>query len=87
MTNIDYIYDKDPHKYRSAKPFYNMSWNDLQSLVGTTWQPGKNTPFDPKATQLGKKLNIKMVTMLGEDINNFKNYLQNKKFKGTIVCN
>lgn len=28
-TNVDYVYDKDPHKFKTARPFKVISYNDV----------------------------------------------------------
>tara|TARA_B100000315_G_C14592797_1_gene596835 strand:- start:1858 stop:2529 length:672 start_codon:yes stop_codon:yes gene_type:complete len=84
MTNIDQVYDKDPKKFKDAKPIEHLSWDDMQKIVGTKWSPGLNAPFDPVATKLSSSLGLK-VLILGKDLNNFKKALNNKEFKGTII--
>jgi uridylate kinase len=85
MTNIDYVYDKDPNKYKDAKKITKLSWNNFLDIIGREWTPGKNTPFDPVASKLAQKNNINVVILNGNKINNLNNYLQDKKFKGTII--
>ena len=46
--------------------------------------PGMNAPFDPIAAKEGQKLKLKLV-LLGKNLNNFKKFLDNKKFKGSVV--
>lgn len=85
MTNIDYVYDKDPNKYENAKKFTKLAWNNFLNIIGRKWTPGKNTPFDPVASKLAQKNNIKVVILNGNKISNLNNYLQGKKFKGTVI--
>jgi uridylate kinase len=85
MTNIDYVYDKDPNKYKDAKKITKLSWNNFLDIIGREWTPGKNTPFDPVASKLAQKNKINVVILNGNKINNLNNYLQNKKFRGTII--
>ena len=33
MSNIDWVYDKDPVKYKDAKPIKKMTWEQLETLV------------------------------------------------------
>lgn len=84
MSNIDFVYDKDPKKHQNAKPLKEMSWNQLQALVGTKWIPGMNMPFDPIATKHAKELGL-ILYIIGNDINNLKNLLYGKPFKGTVI--
>ncbi|MBS3175879.1 UMP kinase [Candidatus Woesearchaeota archaeon] len=84
LTNIDYVYDKDPKKFSNANPFKKMSWQQLQKLVGTSWTPGANVPFDPVATKRATKAKLTLYIIKGE-IENLKNILEKKVWKGTII--
>jgi uridylate kinase len=85
LSNIPYIYNRDPRKFKSAKPFKTISWKDYKKMIGGKWRPGMNLPFDPIASKLGEKLKLKVVVMKGTDFLNFDNFLKGKKFKGTLV--
>jgi uridylate kinase len=85
FSNTDYIYDKDPNKFKDAKKLEKLDWKLMQKLVGTKWKAGANFPFDPVATKLCKKLRLKLVFMNGRNIKNIDNFLKGKKFKGSIV--
>ncbi|MEM2174733.1 MAG: UMP kinase [Candidatus Micrarchaeia archaeon] len=93
LTNIDYVYEKDPSKINVKKKekkeklrkIERISFDDYLKIVGKKWIPGKNVPFDPIATQLAKKYDIKIVIMNGRKIKNLKNYLEGKKFIGTLI--
>jgi uridylate kinase len=84
MSNIDYAYDKDPKKYKNAKPIKKTTWKRFRKIVGSEWKPGLNMPFDPIASKLAEKVKLKVV-IIGNDLKNLKNLLENKKIKGTIV--
>jgi uridylate kinase len=84
MTNIDYLHDKDPRIYKNAKIIKRTDWKGLRSIVGDKWIPGMNVPFDPIAAKEGQRLKLKLV-LIGKDINNFKKFLDNRKFKGSVV--
>ena len=85
LSNIDSVFDKDPNKHNDAKPLKEISWDDFRKLVGDTWDPGANHPFDPIASKETQKSGLKVVVMDGKDLDNFKNYLDGKEFKGTLV--
>ena len=85
MTNVSYVYDKDPDKYPEAKPLKEISWNNFLKIVGTKWSPRKSAPFGPPASKLAQKLKIKVTVLNGKNIKNLDNFLQGKKFKGTII--
>ena len=85
LSNIEAVYNKDPNKFKDAKIYSKMSWNKYLEIIGTRWSPGMNVPWDPVASQLAQKHNIKVVVCDGEDLDNFGKVLEGKKFKGTII--
>jgi uridylate kinase len=85
LTNVDYVYDKDPNKFKDAKPFKEISWKDYLKLIDQKWIPGMSAPFDPVASRLAQKLKIKVVIINGRKLKNLKNCLENRKFTGTVI--
>ncbi|MBT4540499.1 UMP kinase [Candidatus Woesearchaeota archaeon] len=85
LTNIDYVYDKDPKKHKGAKPLKEVTWKDYLEIIGEEWIPGRNTPFDPVASKQAMKLGKKVVIINGNDLKNIKNFLDGKEFIGTII--
>tara|TARA_Y100000310_G_scaffold193278_1_gene193249 strand:- start:6228 stop:6914 length:687 start_codon:yes stop_codon:yes gene_type:complete len=84
LTNVDQVYDKDPKKHKDATPLDKMTWPELQAIVGEEWSPGLNAPFDPIATKDATALKLKVVIM-GPDLKNLENFLDDKEFKGTVI--
>jgi uridylate kinase len=85
LTNVDYVYDKDPNKFKDAKPFKEISWKDYLKLIEQKWIPGMSAPFDPVASRLAQKFKFKVIILNGRKLKNLENYLANKTFKGTII--
>jgi len=85
LTNVDYVYDKDPNKFKDAKPFKKISWKEYLNLLDKKWIPGMSAPFDPIASKLAKKFKLKVVIINGRKLKNFQDYLENKDFTGTII--
>ncbi len=85
LTDIDYVYEKDPQKFKDAKPFKKLSWNQYLNLIQKEWQPGLSTPFDPLASKLAQKLKIKVIIINGKNLKQIDNYLNKKSFIGTII--
>lgn len=83
----DYVYTSDFKKNKKAKPIYEITWTNYLKIIPKKWKPGLNAPFDPIAARLAKKKGIQAIVAFGEDMNNFKKIIENKKFKGTIVQN
>ena len=87
LSNIEWLYDKDPKIYPDAEPIEMISFAKLLKITGKVWLPGANMPFDPKASQMAKKHNLKVVIANGKDLENLDNLLAGRPFKGTVVSN
>jgi uridylate kinase len=85
LSNTDKVYDKDPNKFKDAKPKDKMTWKEFRALVGEEWKPGMHAPFDPIAAKRSDELGIEVVVMNGNDFKNVSNYLNGKDFKGTVI--
>lgn len=85
LSNVAKVYNKDPKKYKSAKPIDKISWKEFRKLVGDKWVPGLHAPFDPVAAQKAEKLGIKVVVLSGHNFKNLENYMNGKKFEGTVI--
>ncbi len=84
LSNIDYAYDKDPKKFDDAKKLEEVNWADFRKIVGDIWKPGLNMPFDPIASKEAEKFGLKVV-IAGKDLDNLRNIIEGKEFKGTLV--
>ncbi|MBS3102126.1 UMP kinase [Candidatus Woesearchaeota archaeon] len=84
MSNIDYVYDKDPRKFRNAKKLEKISWKNYKKISGSKWKAGLSMPFDPIAAKEAEKSKLKVI-VIGKDLRNFEDLLNNKKFNGTII--
>ena len=84
MSNVEYVYDKDPSKFKDAKKIETMSWDKMISIVGKEWKAGLNMPFDPIASTLAKKNGLS-VFIIGKDLLNFKKVLDGSNFNGTVI--
>jgi uridylate kinase len=85
LTNVDYVYDKDPKKFKNAKYFEKITWTDYLRLINSKWAPGLSAPFDPIASKLAKRLKLNCVILNGNRLQELEKFLQNKKFIGTII--
>ncbi|MFH0815119.1 MAG: UMP kinase [Candidatus Falkowbacteria bacterium] len=82
LSNIDYVYTKDPRKFPDAEAIKNISWADFKKIVGNEWVPGANLPFDPIASKFAEENNIAVIVMNGD---NLENFLDGKEFVGTKI--
>ncbi len=85
LTNVDYVYDKDPRKHPDAKPIKQISWKDFKAIVGGEWKAGMNLPFDPIAARLAEKEKLRVVVLNGNNLDNLEKYLAGKEFVGTVI--
>lgn len=85
LSNIDYVYTKDPRKFKDAKLIKTINWLDFRKIVGNKWRPGLNAPFDPIASKLSQTLKLKVIILNGHKINNLQKCLESKKFVGTTI--
>ena len=85
LSNIDYVYDKDPRKYPDAVRIEKISWADFRTLLPSEWDPGLSSPFDPIAAKEAEYLGIEVAIMNGKNIENLKNYLDGQEFLGTVI--
>lgn len=85
LSDIDWIYDKDPNKFKDAKPIKKMAWSEIEPFVGTKWVPGSNAPFDPIAAKLAEKLHLTVIVANGRDFANLQQILDGEQFKGTVI--
>ncbi len=85
LTNIDYVYDKDPNKFPNAKPLKEINWKEFRKLVGDKWTPGLSVPFDPRASKMAEILKIKVVMINGKYLQRLEDFLNNKTFLGTVI--
>lgn len=85
LSNIDYVYDEDPHTHPDAKPIEKISWADFRKRIPEEWDPGLSSPFDPVAAREAESLGLEVVVMNGTKLEEFSNYLDRKPFIGTTI--
>lgn len=81
----DFVYHKDPHKYKNVEPFAQLSWKKYRTLVPKKWIPGSHAPVDPVGAALAEKRGIKAIVIHGKNLKNFENLLNGREFRGTII--
>lgn len=85
LSNIAKVYSADPKVDPDAVPLDTLTWAEMRKLVGDTWIPGKNVPFDPVATGKAAELGLRVITAEGRDIPNLKKILAGETFFGTTI--
>jgi len=82
VTDVQFVYDKDPHKFKDAKPLKEIFWEEMRKIINGEWKPGMNTPFDPIATKNADGLKV---VITNKDIPNLNKILSGKDFQGTTI--
>jgi uridylate kinase len=85
VTNIDYVYDKDPNKFKDAKAIKEIVWKEFRKLIPDKWTPGLSAPFDPRASKMAEILKIKVAMINGKNLDQMENFLNGKSFTGTLI--
>ncbi len=85
LTNVKGLYDKNPKKFRTAKFIPEISHKDfLKMAKKIEFKPGQHFVLDQKAAKIIKNYNIKTY-ILGPDLKQLNNVLNNKHFIGTLI--
>lgn len=79
-----HVFNKDPSKFRDAKPFSEISWKEYRKLIPEKWSPGAHAPVDTIAAKLADKESKKCI-VIGKSLKNCKNLLGGREFKGTVI--
>ena len=85
LSNVDYVYTKDPRTNPEAQPIEKMTWKDFRGLFSKEWNPGSNAPFDPIAALEAEQLGYEVVIIDGKNIESLKSYLDGEPFVGTTI--
>ena len=85
LTNVDYVYDKDPREHTNAEPIKEISWNEFRKLLPEKWDPGLHAPFDPVAAREAEKLGLTVIILNGQNLAELDNCIQDEDFAGTII--
>lgn len=85
LSDIDYVYDKNPKEYTDAQKIESITWLDFQKIVGETWDPGANVPFDPVASKFAGKHDLEVAILNGKKMDNLRKYLEGEQFAGTVI--
>jgi len=86
LTNIDYVYDKDPNKFRDAKKLETVSYDELISISNQAeMKAGANNVLDLLAAKNIKRSSMKTFIINGKKLENVEKAIEGKKFIGTLV--
>ncbi len=85
LSNTNKVYTADPRIDKNAKPVSCISWKQYAAIIPQKWTPGMNCPFDPIASQLASKHNIRLVLMNGKQLQRLVSFLKTGSVKGTLI--
>ncbi|OGG78248.1 hypothetical protein A3A36_02120 [Candidatus Kaiserbacteria bacterium RIFCSPLOWO2_01_FULL_52_12b] len=85
LSNIDYVYDKDPRENPKVQKIEKISWPDFRDIIPKEWDPGLSSPFDPLASEKAEELGFEVAIINGARLEEFSNYLDGKPFIGTVI--
>ncbi len=85
LTNVSGLYDKNPKKFKDAKFIPKITAEELNKMINKIeYHPGQHFVLDHNASEVIRKDNVKAY-ILGPDLGNLDNLLNNRHFIGTIV--
>lgn len=85
LSNVSHVYDSDPKTNPKAKRLDKVTWAEMRGIVGDTWVPGANVPFDPVACKEGQKLGLKVLFAKGTDLLEVEKAIEGKAITGTVI--
>ncbi|VVB82271.1 Uridylate kinase [uncultured archaeon] len=87
LTDVPGLYNKNPKEHKDAKFIPEIPLQDFYEMVNKLkFKPGQHFVLDQTAAKI--ILENKITTyILGEDMKQLDNLLNNKKFKGTTIGN
>lgn len=84
LTNVSGLHDKNPKEFKNARFIPEISFEDFYKMVPKKYTPGQHFVLDQTAAKI--ILRHKITTyILGKDMKQMDNLLNNRKFKGTII--
>ena len=89
LTDVNGIYDKDPKRHKDAKLLDTISPNRLRSIIlneNNQALAGEYRIFDLVSLQILKRSNIKVTLMSGQNLQEFKRFMNGSKdILGTVI--
>ena len=85
LTNVQGLYYKNPSKYKNAKFISKISWKEFDKMANKIkFKPGQHFVLDQTASKIIRENKIPTY-ILGQNMKQLGNLLNNKKFVGTII--
>ncbi len=82
LTDVDGIYEKDPHKFPNAKRFATITIDQLQKVLqsgagGKQAAAGEYQIFDPVSSEIVKRSKLPVLLMSGQDLAQISRAIKN----------
>lgn len=86
-TDVDGVYDQDPHREPSARRRPRLRWKEFRAMVdrATTGEAGQNFLFDRLGAGLLDRARIPLAVVAGRDLPNLERAILGRPFSGTLV--
>ena len=85
LTNVAGLHNKNPLEYKDAKFIPKISWKDFDKMVNKQkFKPGQHFILDQSASKIIMKNKI-TTYILGKNMKQLDNLLNNKQYYGTII--
>lgn len=85
LSNTDYVYTKDPHKFVDARPLKKLSWSNYKKMIGKKWSAGTSAPFDPVASRAAEKFRLRVFCINGQKLSELNKAMKSQAFVGTVI--
>lgn len=85
ISNIDFVYTKDPRKFSDAEKIEKITWEAYRKLIPDTWDAGLHSPFDPIASSKAEELSLSVAILNGLNITELRHAIIGAPFIGTEI--
>ena len=86
LSNVDYVYDVQKiDETGRIHIISDITWDDFITMLPNEWTPGANVPFDPRASELAREHSLELANINGQIINEIRNYVEGREFRGTLI--
>lgn len=85
LSNVSGLHDKNPKEYKNAKLIPYISWEDFLVMANKLkFKPGQHFVLDQSAARIIKNNKVETY-LIGSDMRQLDNFLNGKKFIGSII--
>jgi len=86
-TNVDGVYDRDPHAHPDARRIERMTWPEFRAMVqaGTSGEAGQNFLFDRLGVDALARAEIPLLVVPGRDLPNLEDAIVGRPCRGSRI--